>query len=1238
MIGSMEKHLEAYEDTWNRGTTPDVSDFLKTLPCETEIDAPFVEELIKIAIHRHWETSARTRSLPEAQRVTSVMGEAGVRRGRVEHYRDLLVEYGIPDDYPDSILTEELIARIAAGDEPSFPELRSRFPDMARERLQSCFTQAAIYGRDHGMDDSVRSALPPELAGTRFQVRHELGQGGMGRVFLAYDPRLDREVAVKIPHRHLLARPEMRARFRREGQAAAAIKHPNVVAAYEIDVADDRCVLVTEYVDGVSLEAWMNDRAEAIPIRTAARLIELIARAAQAAHDAGVVHRDLKPANILFERHEVVSRDASAPPHGIVVGKEHICPKISDFGLAGIECLESSLTKTGLAMGTAAYMAPEQVQGERSDHPVDVFSLGVIAYQLLTGVSPFLRPTYADTIDRVLHYEPPSVRHYRPSIPRDLATICERSIEKSPASRYSSAGALADDLQRFLKGQPVLARPVGPVERVWRWSRRRPGLATLAVVLMALMVWSLVQNARLQTALDDAHGKKRIAEEATSLANKSLRSAEARTRELNQEIYAREMRQAFAALDKGWVRDADDLLVDQIPGPGATDFRGFEWELLRHMLVQAEPVELHTSQDLTHAVAAFDDGRRLASVGADGAIRIWDVEKRAVEFCIEAPGARIPGSRSLAGFLNRPDFLHLDAVAVSPDGTKLATGGLVLTLWDLPTRKPLRNLAAYKTPINHIAFSADGKRLVAKNASDMLRVFSTDSGECLLESRIGAVEAPACFSRDGKRLISWKESDVGRDRHFRLAVWDTETWEPAVFGQSWRTLTACVLDATGRYLFSGNSANISVYDTLDRELVGRFDYRAGVTDLALTGDNRKLAASFSDGTIACWDLPELTETVDGGIRGIFDKPPVQIAVHRGAILAIEFMDHERIVSCGRDRSLRISRLIGSRYAQRHVLSRCDRVWGGRGKGDSELILVNAVNAKAPTIRSVDMATFATNWERKLPVADAWDHPVSCLAVSPDGNRAAIGVCPCRVLIFDLQRGQLLHEIDQYDKRKSHIGDMDFSPNGKWLAVGCADQTVRVYQTDSWEPVFREDTRGWPGNVEFSHDSRRLAFSANRQLIVLATGTWREQSRNRINSELVARSLRFLGDDQQIACAHEDTFLRVWNVKGLTLDHDLRGNGGAPALRVHPNLKVLATHSPDAVKIWHLSTMSHIATLKGFERAEELVFSRDGTMFCVVDAIGNKQVAIHVWNTNAPQPALNLPPPDVPIHSEVVAKD
>jgi serine/threonine protein kinase len=442
------------------------------------------------------------------ERANRVFVEA---QGHPPEQRALFLDEACAGDFTLRGLVESLLEHDAAASREGF--LAQPCPHNVRERAGDGGDRAerdvgeALSSAPSRRGSARGEPLPPNVPG--YEVLEVLGRGGMGVVYKARQVHLKRVVALKMILSGEHASHENRLRFLTEAEAIAAIRHSNIVELYEFGTHGEAPFLVLEYCEGGSLAGKL--AGTALPPREAAATLDQLGRAIQAAHDQGIIHRDLKPANVLLSVvHRPLSDARNTEQHTTDDGGRTV-PKITDFGLAKLVQGGSGLTRTGAVMGTPSYMAPEQALGKKDVGPAaDVWALGAILYECLTGRPPFRAATMHDTILQVLSDDPVPPRKLNAAVPVDLETITLKCLHKEPARRYESAGALADDLKRWLNNETIKARRIGPLERAVKWVKRGPVVAGLLAAILVLLLgagglvsWQAQRMAALTQEKDD---------------------------------------------------------------------------------------------------------------------------------------------------------------------------------------------------------------------------------------------------------------------------------------------------------------------------------------------------------------------------------------------------------------------------------------------------------------------------------------------------------------------------------------------------------------------------------------------------------------------------------------------------------------------------------------------------------------------------------------------------------------
>ncbi len=703
----------------------------------------------------------------------------------------------------------------------------------------------------------------------RFQLEEELGRGGHGVVFAAFDPRLGRRVALKVARPEILIDGDMKARFLREAQAAGRLRHPNVVVVHEVGDDGPLCYIASDYCQGPSLSAWLKETSTLPNTRKAAELIAALADGVDTAHQAGVLHRDIKPSNVLLEPR---SKQES------LAELDQYVPQLADFGLAKLDGADDA-TRTGTLLGTPAYMAPEQARGQLREIGVatDVYALGILLYELLTGTTPMRGENDADTLRRICSEEPVPPHRLRAGIPRDLEAICLKAIEKEPRRRYATAAALAEDLRRYLAGKPTLARPSPWYERVWRWSRRKPAAAALVVVSTLGLVsltgsgwWFSVQQFR----------QAEIARQAQQRADVNAEQARRSESWLRHNAAAMNTRLADQALANGQTATAVDYLSQAVPAKGGADYREFGW---RHLWRTAHDHSFSLSghQGDVYCVTWSPQGDFIASGGADQTVRLWDVGAQRISatfmghtgdvggVSFSPDGLRLASTsedgtvriwnvatRGLERSL-RPteNSAGLFAVEFSPDGRLLAAAGRdgTLWIWDAHSASLVGSLRGHKSSIEHLAFSGSGQLIASLGDGKTINLWNVSTMRLQAELPLGGHASRLKFMDQDRTVVAVVRYSSKVEAFDVAGAQKLPEFQAQVDGPY-----SLEIDSSRRRLFVDRQDGTIVIQEFgkelkERELRGHHDR---VWCSALTRDGRYLATASRDQTIKVWDTIE----------------------------------------------------------------------------------------------------------------------------------------------------------------------------------------------------------------------------------------------------------------------------------------------------------------------------------------------------------------------------------------------
>ena len=901
-----------------------------------------------------------------------------------------------------------------AAEDPEF----ARTVQLLQGALGPAWTDSAVghadVFRDALADAPTDKSIPPSLG--RFEIQEQIGSGAFGTVWRAWDPLLQRIVAVKVPRPEIRMDLEVSRRFLREARAAARLNHPGIVRVLDAGTADGVAYLAADFVEGESLGQLLR-RVERLPVREAAALVRSLADAVSHAHQNGVLHRDIKPDNVLMEASPVAETEGN------------VVPRLTDFGLAQITDDDGGRSRVGLVIGTPNYMAPEQLAGETDRHgtATDVFSLGVVLYKLLMGRIPNDAEGSTDALIRAASRKFESLCRQRPEIPRDLESICLKCVAREPQHRYQTADALRADLDRFLAGQPTVARPLPIRERLVRWCTENLALATaFTLVVMSLVVvagvsWSSRNFERTQNVLlQDALTEKNVERE------KAIES-EVKFRELAwttgiQQAYGYHAngdqistRKALDALRKSHA-DATDriewVLLDAelheqyqtiyttdeplnevvlIPGTQKVVVAGNTSKLKFINLVTGEVESFNLGISSVHALAVSDDGKQLAAGGAGDSLN--------------APRPVVIDLQTMTKHTaNAPSgTATIESLAFSPYGDSLAVGhryeGVVVIPADPNSTRSKVQLQGDRR--NHsiawITADADEPEMLATVRSSEIIQFTDFAG--VVHKEILRHESFTCFCRlpdSGDMILARRGKDY--------------------------------LDVVRI-----NSANNTTMT-----LVG---CPANVECVAATDHREWVAAGHADGQVAIWDVSDYdpdSEIIPGQWANI--KPTLVVRRHEGAVASMQWVG-SRLVTVGADgrvAAIDVGREISQRQHPLHdVASVCfqgqsHNVLLGSRNGTvyrvaaRELDTLSRDNAGNTGVPAIDEPAGVQHLDQQ--VVEAFDSAITALACSDDGATIGVGTQDGTLRVLQASDGSVQHTFEDSEakRKQSSVKSIVFS--------------------------------------------------------------------------------------------------------------------------------------------------------------------------------------------------------------------
>jgi WD40 repeat protein/tRNA A-37 threonylcarbamoyl transferase component Bud32 len=1053
-----------FEAAWRAGKPAPIEQFLP--PEDHPHHLATLEELVAIEMEFTWKAAPASGS------------ETLLAPPRVEAYLARFPALNQPA-VVRRLLRQELTLRRRSGERPNAEEYRGRFPEISFSDLELDSTLNI---------DAPAPVMPTVLPG--YEILGELARGGMGVVYKARQVRLNRLAAVKMILAGARASLAARARFQTEAEAVACLRHPNIVQIYEVGEHDGLPFLSLEFMEGGSLAQKTGRKPQ--PPRAAAEMLEILARAMHFAHSRGVVHRDLKPANVLL------TADGTL--------------KITDFGLARRLEMDAGQTKTGEVLGTPSYMAPEQAVPVPAGvgPPADVYALGAILYELLTGGPPFLGDTPWDVLMQTQSVEPTPPRRLAPKTPADLETICLKCLQKEPQRRYSSAEALADDLRRFLTDRTIQARPAGSVERVWRWGRRNPVLAgatgLAAAALAALVALSIGfgfyqgqaadalrhEQAKTQAALHQSEllSVRLIFDQGLTLCEEGNPSAGllwfARGLD-NVPDGGEDFDHAIRANLGAWARrlpqlqttvqHQSDVMAAAFSPDGTTILTGsLDKTAQRWDALTGQPLGDPLKHDGGVTAVAFSpDAQTILTASEDGAVRLWDADGRRVNRTLPHPAAvtaavfSTDGKTILTGCMDRgarlwnaadgklirPPLMHagpVNCVALSPNGDLILTGSMdgAARLWNAATGQLTANLV-HPTVVYAVAFGPDGKTVLTGARDGMARLWDAATGRQAPISfpAVGPV-ASVAFSSDGKMVLTGTMSSTAQ-------LWEASTGRPV--GPPLRhtdQIWAAVFSPDGRMILTASKDKTArlwrMIPPLCQETL--IAHPLAVSAMALRPDGMAVLTGGPDKTARLWGLPA------GKALG----PPLP---HETAVFGVAFSPDGKTVLTGEAGRLAqhwdpvTGRRLGPPLLHDH------EVWALAFSPDGKTILT----------ASKDKTARLWNAETGQALGDPLLHPGALIsaAFSPDGKTIATGtdLTDKAARLWDAGTGR---QIGPTLVHQGGVMALTFGPDGKTLLTGSWDNFARLWEVGTGKLIGRP----------FPHPSAvtAVAFSADGRTVLL----------------------------------------------------------------------------------------------------------------------------------------------------------